>query len=140
MSCAEKIAVPKPTMAATSTSEVTTAHVGAPCGCRDAAASGLVAVRARWAAWLDSEVNADWDEILALLPQKRPARREELTVGYRIPAPNMELAARVLVRSAPELTPPRSVRQDGRPPRIERVDDLLGRHARASARAPTTSL
>ncbi len=66
--------------------------------------------------------HADWNEIVALLPQKRPARREELTVGYRIPAPNMELAARVLARSAPDLRPPRSVRQDGRPPRIERVD------------------
>ncbi len=65
----------------------------------------------------------DWDEILALLPDRRPARREELTVGYRIPAPNMALAARVLAAAAPDLQPPRSVRQDGRPPRFERVDD-----------------
>lgn len=67
--------------------------------------------------------HADWDEILALLPQKRGARREELTVGYRIPAPNMALAARVLAVSAPELRPPRSVREDGRPPVFQRVDD-----------------
>ena len=67
--------------------------------------------------------HADWHEILALLPQKRPARREELTVGYRIPGPNMELAARVLAVSAPDLTPPRSVRQDGRPPRLTAVAD-----------------
>ncbi len=67
--------------------------------------------------------HADWNEILSLLPQKRPARREELTVGYRIPGPNMALAARVLARSAPDLTPPRSVRQDGRPPRITAVAD-----------------
>ncbi len=66
--------------------------------------------------------HADWDEILSLLPQKRPARREELTVGYRIPGPNMALAAQVLAVSAPDLTPPRSVRQDGRPPRLQRVD------------------
>jgi DNA helicase IV len=65
--------------------------------------------------------HADWNEILALLPQKRPARREELTVGYRIPGPNMDLAARVLALSAPDLTPPRSVRQDGRPPRLTGV-------------------
>ena len=41
--------------------------------------------------------HADWDEILA--PPARPPRRArgaELTVGYRIPAPNMALAARVL--------------------------------------------
>ncbi len=67
--------------------------------------------------------HADWNEILALLPQKRPARREELTVGYRIPGPNMDLAARVLALSAPDLTPPRSVRQDGRLPRLTGVAD-----------------
>jgi DNA helicase IV len=72
--------------------------------------------------------HADWDEILSLLPDRRPARREQLTVGYRIPGPNMDLAARVLARSAPELLPPRSVRQDGRPPQFVRVGapDALG--------------
>lgn len=67
--------------------------------------------------------HADWDEILALLPDRRPARREQLTVGYRIPGPNMDLAARVLARSAPDLRPPQSVRQGGRPPQFVRVDD-----------------
>ena len=67
-----------------------------------------------------------WDEVLAHLPDRRPARREELTVGYRIPAPNMDLAARVLRRSAPDLAAPRSVRQDGRPPRLHRVDPAAG--------------
>ncbi len=62
--------------------------------------------------------HASWDEVLSLLPQRREPRRAELTVGYRIPRPNMDLAARVLVEAAPELTPPRSVREDGRPPRI----------------------
>ena len=66
--------------------------------------------------------HADWDEILSLLPNRRPPHREQLTVGYRIPGPNMDLAARVLARSAPELLPPRSVRQDGRPPVFRRVD------------------
>ena len=65
--------------------------------------------------------HADWDEILSLLPNRRPARREELTVGYRIPGPNMALAARVLAVSAPDLKPPRSVRQDGRPPLFHQV-------------------
>ena len=67
--------------------------------------------------------HADWQEILDLLPARRGSRREELTVGYRIPAPNMELAARVLARSAPELAPPRSVRDDGRPPIVRALDD-----------------
>jgi DNA helicase IV len=63
----------------------------------------------------------DWDEILEQLPVKRPPRRSELTVGYRIPAPNMAMAARVLAVAAPDLAPPRSVRQDGDPPRIIRA-------------------
>lgn len=62
--------------------------------------------------------HASWDEVLSLLPERRDPRRAELTVGYRIPGPNMELAARVLGEAAPEISPPRSVRQDGRPPRI----------------------
>ncbi len=66
--------------------------------------------------------HADWTEVLSLLPDRRQSRRAELTVGYRIPAPNMALAARVLTSAAPGLRPPRSVRQDGRPPRMVRVD------------------
>ena len=50
--------------------------------------------------------HADWDEMLRLLPDRRPSRRAELTVGYRIPAPNMALAARVLAEAAPELSRP----------------------------------
>ena len=36
--------------------------------------------------------HADWDEVLDQLPDRRPARRTELTIGYRLPAPNMALA------------------------------------------------
>ena len=65
-------------------------------------------------------------------PTAGPPRREQLTVGYRIPGPNMDLAARVLARSAPDLLPPRSVRQDGRPPRF-----APGRRARATWARPS---
>jgi DNA helicase IV len=65
-----------------------------------------------------------WDEILENLPNKRPARRAELTIGYRLPAPNMALAARVLRVAAPDLRPPRSIREDGSPPRIVRVSPV----------------
>ncbi|CAN5642938.1 AAA family ATPase [soil metagenome] len=68
--------------------------------------------------------HASWDEVLDLLPVRRPPRHAELTVGYRIPRPNMELAARVLAEAAPEITPPQSVRQDGRRPRIVEVDPV----------------
>ncbi len=65
--------------------------------------------------------HASWDEVLDLLPARRPARRAELTVGYRIPGPNMELASRVLAEAAPEISPPQSVRQDGRQPVVVQV-------------------
>ncbi len=62
-----------------------------------------------------------WDEILHLLPQKRPARRTELTLGYRLPEPIVKLAARVLRHAAPDIAPPRSVREDGAEPTIRRA-------------------
>jgi DNA helicase IV len=63
-----------------------------------------------------------WDDVLAHLPDRRPARRRELTIGYRIPAQNMVLAARVLAVANPELHPPRSVREGAGPPRIVRAE------------------
>ena len=50
--------------------------------------------------------HADWDEVLEQLPDRRPARRTELTIGYRLPGPNMALATKVLALAAPDLTPP----------------------------------
>jgi DNA helicase IV len=66
--------------------------------------------------------HAGWDEILEHLPRKRPARRAELSIGYRIPGPTMELASKVLAVAAPDLQPPSSVRQAGDPPRVIDVD------------------
>jgi DNA helicase IV len=79
--------------------------------------------------------HASWDEILALLPDRRPPRRAELTIGYRIPEPNMELAARVLRAAAPDLSPPRSIRQAGTMPRFVRAesDAALGAVVAAAA-------
>jgi DNA helicase IV len=70
--------------------------------------------------------HASWQEILDHLPDRRPARRAELTVGYRLPAPNMALASRVLAVADPDLKPPRSIREDGEAPRILKAepDDL----------------
>jgi DNA helicase IV len=62
--------------------------------------------------------HGDWHEILEHLPDRRPPRTAELTVGYRIPGPSMELAARILVEAAPGLAPPTSVRQDGEQPQF----------------------
>ena len=70
-----------------------------------------------------------WGEILAHLPSRRPSRRAELTIGYRIPAPTMALAAKVLAEAAPGLEPPDSVRQVGDPPRIvaAETDELFAK-------------
>jgi DNA helicase IV len=59
-----------------------------------------------------------WDDIVEHLPARKPSRRAELTIGYRIPGPTMALAARVLAEAAPGLDPPDSVRRDGDEPRI----------------------
>lgn len=62
--------------------------------------------------------HASWEEILEQLPDRRPPRRTELTVGYRLPGPNMMLASKVLALAAPDLAPPSSVRQTGDEPRF----------------------
>src|SRR5439155_24622426 len=50
----------------------------------------------------------DWSDILRHLPDRRPARISDLTIGYRIPAQTMALASRVLRVAAPALSPPTS--------------------------------
>lgn len=67
--------------------------------------------------------HGSWDEVLDHLPDRRPPRQAELTVGYRIPGPSMELAAKVLPHAAPGLKPPIAVRGDGDPPRMVRLSD-----------------
>ncbi len=59
-----------------------------------------------------------WESVLEGLPDRRPARRVELTLGYRIPAPAMALANRVLPFAAPGAVPPSTVRTAGDEPRI----------------------
>ena len=68
-----------------------------------------------------------WESILEHLPDRRPVNQYELTVGYRIPAPLMDMATKVLVKVAPDLTPPRSVRSEGAAPRFvaTKIDDPL---------------
>ncbi|MFN0089380.1 MAG: HelD family protein [Acidimicrobiales bacterium] len=74
---------------------------------------------------------SSWDDVIALLPARKAPRRTELTLGYRIPAPIMELASRVLAIAAPEVTPSQSVRDEGEPPRLVRA----GRPASLAAAA-----
>jgi len=66
-----------------------------------------------------------WYSILDHLPDRQPVRRADLTIGYRIPAPIMDVAARVLTEAAPEMPPPNSVRSTGDPPRFVPVGESL---------------
>ena len=50
-------------------------------------------------------------------------RIAELTVGYRVPASILDVANRLLVEVAPEVTPARSVRPGGAPPLVVQTDE-----------------
>lgn len=63
-----------------------------------------------------AHAHASWDEVLAQLPDRHVPQMAELTIGYRVPGPAMDLAARVLPLAAPGLTPPTSVRTSGPEP------------------------
>lgn len=63
----------------------------------------------------------DWSEALVHLgaPGGRVA---ELELGYRVPAPILDLANRLLPQAAPGVRPARSVRLDGEAPRVVAVE------------------
>ena len=67
--------------------------------------------------------HANWDSVLRHLPMRREPNRAELLIGYRVPAPSMALAARVLLLAAPGLSAPRSIREAGDPPVVEATTD-----------------
>ncbi|MDQ3470107.1 MAG: AAA family ATPase, partial [Actinomycetota bacterium] len=64
-----------------------------------------------------------WEDVLAHLPDRKPARIVGLSVGYRIPAQIMRLADRVMAVMAPQLRSPRAVRMGDAAPSIVAVDD-----------------
>ncbi len=62
-----------------------------------------------------------WDDVTRHLAPQRPSRLVELTVSYRTPSEVVALAAQVLAVAAPQISPPRPVRQSGQLPRIVQV-------------------
>jgi DNA helicase IV len=70
-----------------------------------------------------------WDEVTGLLRGAAEPAYAELTVGYRTPAPILDLANRLLPEAAPEVTPARSIRATGEAP----VVVATSRDARAGA-------
>ena len=80
--------------------------------------------------------HADWYDVLDHLPARRGVRIAELTIGYRIPAPLMGMANRILSVVAPELSPPVAVRTEGDAPVFTRCARTgLGSAAAAAVRA-----
>jgi hypothetical protein len=57
-----------------------------------------------------------WDDVVALLQGAAAPAYAELTVGYRTPAPVLDLANRLLPAAAPGVTPARSIRTTGEAP------------------------
>ena len=77
-----------------------------------------------------------WEEVVTALAGDAPVQRAELTVGYRTPAPILDLANRLLATAAPDITPARSIRRSGEVPQLERADDPVAAaaiHAHAAA-------
>jgi DNA helicase IV len=68
---------------------------------------------------------SSWDDVVAHLPDRKPARVIGLSVGYRIPAQIMELANRVMEAATPGLRAPTSVRVGVTGPEVRAVDDVL---------------
>jgi len=62
-----------------------------------------------------------WDDVVAHLQGAAPAVHAELTVGYRTPAPILDLANRLLPHAAPGITPARSIRATGEAPLVHEV-------------------
>ncbi len=77
----------------------------------DLAQAGSPGTPGSWAEALEPHAPGRW-------------RVEELTVNYRTPTEIMELAAGVLARIDPELSPPESVRSTGTEPWAVRTDDV----------------
>ena len=69
---------------------------------------------------------SSWDDVVGHLGDPATARRADLDLGYRVPAAIVDVANRLLAEAAPGVTPCRSVRLDGRPPRFLAVEAALG--------------
>jgi DNA helicase IV len=64
-----------------------------------------------------------WAEVIMALGVTAEPKTFELTVGYRVPKPIMELANRLLPTVAIEVSATESIRTEGDKPRLLRVDD-----------------
>ena len=68
-----------------------------------------------------------WEVVVGHLGSPATTQRVDLDLGYRVPAPVMDFANRLLPTAAPDVVPTASVRAEGRAPRLVTVagaDDL----------------
>lgn len=74
-----------------------------------------------------------WETVVAHLGSPPTATITELALGYRVPAPILDVANRLLPSVAPRVRPSRSVRTEGRGPRVVTAGaDGLGQTAAAT--------
>ena len=66
-----------------------------------------------------------WESVVEHLPGATDPHFAELSIGYRLPEPIMEVASRVLDAAMPGLVPPQSIRTEGQPPRLVPVPGHL---------------
>ena len=69
---------------------------------------------------------SSWDDVIDHLGGPATARRADLDLGYRVPAAIIDVANGLLAEAAPGVTPCRSVRLDGHPPRFVAVEAAAG--------------
>jgi DNA helicase IV len=84
-----------------------------------------------------------WAETIAHLGEPSNEDYAELTIGYRLPGPILDLANRLLPYAAADVAPSRSVRETGDPPDVHRFasEELTAavvEHALALAKEMTT--
>ncbi|MGK2948006.1 MAG: HelD family protein [Acidimicrobiales bacterium] len=78
---------------------------------------------------------ASWSDVVRHLGDPPNASIEELSLGYRVPGPILEVANRLLPVVAPTVTPTGSVRTDGHPPRAVQARDSIGEAVAAEVAA-----
>ena len=78
-----------------------------------------------------------WSDAIVHLGSPANASVAELDLGYRVPAAIIDVANRLLAVAAPDITPCRSVRLDGRPPTFVAVErSRSGRRSRPAGPPP----
>jgi DNA helicase IV len=66
---------------------------------------------------------SSWDDVIRFLGADPSTAVEHLTIGYRVPAPILDVANRLLPATGVDVPASRSVRQEGHAPAVRHADD-----------------